>query len=64
MEASSYVKCLRCGGTMIYETFYGLNEEFGGSKCVICGEIVDPVILQNRELMSSGHGMIMSRARA
>jgi hypothetical protein len=64
MEASSYVKCLRCGGAMTYETFYGLNEEFGGFKCVICGEIVDPVILQNRIMMSSGQGMIMSRARA
>jgi hypothetical protein len=64
MEASSLVKCLRCGGAMIYETFYGLNEEFGGFKCVICGDIIDPLILQNRHLMSTGQEIILSKARA
>lgn len=49
---------------MIYETFYGLNEEFRGFKCVICGDIIDPLILQNRHLMSSGQAIMLSKARA
>jgi len=39
---------------MIYDKFCGAREQFWGWKCVICGEIVDPVILENRQLMSSG----------
>ena len=42
------MKCLRCNSVMIYDKFYGPYEYFGGWKCVICGEIVDQVILENR----------------
>jgi len=47
-------KCLRCRGAMLYDKFYGLQEQFWGWKCLICGEIVDPVILENRQLMRAG----------
>lgn len=40
--------CHRCGGMMIYEKFYSDGEHFFGWRCVICGEIVDGVILGNR----------------
>jgi hypothetical protein len=48
------MKCLRCNSVMIYDKFYGLCEYFWGWKCVICGEIVDQVILENRELIRMG----------
>ena len=40
--------CYRCGGVMIDKKFYGDCEHFFGCKCISCGEIVDPVILENR----------------
>jgi hypothetical protein len=42
------MKCHRCGGTMVFEKFYGVCEEFFGWRCIFCGEIVDQVILENR----------------
>jgi hypothetical protein len=63
MDRSSFTKCLRCKGAMIYDRFYGLQEQFWGWKCVICGEIVDPVILKNRQLMTAGQVINVRRAR-
>jgi late competence protein required for DNA uptake (superfamily II DNA/RNA helicase) len=40
--------CNRCGGRMISEKFYDLSSIFYGWHCVICGEILDPVILLHR----------------
>ena len=40
--------CHRCGGRMIFEKFYDVNNIFFGWHCVICGEILDPVILLHR----------------
>ena len=42
------VACQRCGGRMIFEKFYDVNNIFFGWHCVICGEILDPVILLHR----------------
>ncbi len=42
------MKCHRCGGAMIYERCYGGDGRFWGWKCLICGEIVDGLILENR----------------
>jgi len=42
------MKCYRCKGTMVYEKFFGIAEEFFGWRCIFCGEIVDQVILENR----------------
>lgn len=33
---------------MAFEKFYGSNDVFFGWHCVMCGDIVDPVILLNR----------------
>jgi len=41
--------CHRCGSVMVYERFYGLDEQFSGWRCVLCGEIIDQVILENRQ---------------
>lgn len=42
------VICERCGGKMVFEKFYGVNDAFSGWHCVICGDIVDEVILLHR----------------
>lgn len=42
------VSCQRCGGRMIFEKFYDVNNIFFGWHCVMCGEILDPVILLHR----------------
>jgi hypothetical protein len=47
-------KCPRCRGAVIFDKFYSHHEQFWGWKCLICGEIVDPLILENRRLMSAG----------
>lgn len=45
--------CHRCGGLMVTEfcadLLSGTRElEFLASRCVQCGEVIDPVILRNR----------------
>jgi hypothetical protein len=64
MDKSLFSKCPRCGGTLAYVNFYGSHEQFWGWKCLICGEIVDPVILANRQLMKSGHRIDVRRAKS
>jgi hypothetical protein len=54
MDKILHTKCSRCGGVMTYDKFYGSHGEFWGWKCLICGEIVDPVILNNRQSMVAG----------
>lgn len=42
------MRCLRCGGRMISERFDEANAMLPGWHCIICGEILDPVILLHR----------------
>src|SRR4030043_1126367 len=42
------MNCRRCGGRMIFEKFYDVNSVFFGWHCLLCGEILDPVILLHR----------------
>jgi hypothetical protein len=39
---------------MVYEKFYGDQESFWGWRCIFCGEIVDDVILENRQWLKTG----------
>jgi hypothetical protein len=48
------MKCHRCGSMMVYERFYGPHEHFVGWRCILCGEIIDQVILENRHAGSNG----------
>ena len=48
------MKCHRCGSMMVYEKFYGPHEHFVGWKCILCGEIIDQVIQENRHAGSNG----------
>jgi hypothetical protein len=42
------IHCQRCKGPMAFEKFYGENDSYFGWHCVICGDILDPVILLHR----------------
>ena len=42
------MKCNRCEGWMVNEKYYGAGLPFWGWRCVSCGEILDPVIWENR----------------
>ena len=47
--------CRRCGGLMVsdlgMDLLNGTGElKFFAARCVQCGEVLDPVILQNRQL--------------
>lgn len=42
------MKCHRCNGSMIRERFSSEEGDFVGWRCIICGDIVDEVILKNR----------------
>jgi hypothetical protein len=49
--------CDRCGGLMVRESCTDLlnttgERRFIAKRCVQCGEIVDPVILRNRDLQN------------
>ncbi len=48
IKEGNNMKCHRCNGMMVFEKFYGDSEHFFGWRCVVCGEIVDQVILENR----------------
>ena len=48
-------RCSRCGGFMVAEWCFDLLDDTGhlnflASRCVQCGDLVDPVILRNRRL--------------
>ena len=38
------MKCHRCGSVMVYEKFFGHDENYSGWRCISCGEIIDKVI--------------------
>lgn len=45
--------CVRCGGLMVVEHYIDLQDDTGQIGltawcCVSCGEVIDPVILENR----------------
>ena len=48
-----YMKCGRCGGSMVFERFMAAVEVFHAWRCVNCGEILDPVVEKNRRLVVS-----------
>jgi len=48
------MRCQRCGGKMIFEKFYDVDNTFFGWHCVICGDILDPVILLHRLSQDAG----------
>jgi hypothetical protein len=63
MNKLLFTKCLRCRGAMIYDKFYSAHDYFWGWKCLICGAIVDPVILENQKLRRAGQEINVRRTR-
>ena len=48
------MRCPRCKGIMVKERFQDLLDDTGqihfyGWRCLVCGEILDPVIVTNRQ---------------
>lgn len=43
------MRCFKCNGVMVQETFYDYDtgESFIGWRCVNCGKIIDPIIMEN-----------------
>ncbi len=53
MDLDGRMICDRCGGIMVYEKYFGLEEHFWGWRCICCGDIVDQIILKNRGAMAT-----------
>ena len=54
-QSAGQVRCWRCRGLMIVEASFECTDDDGQldcltRRCVQCGEVIDPVILQNRRL--------------
>ncbi|HQU29396.1 MAG TPA: hypothetical protein PKZ24_09540 [Nitrospirales bacterium] len=47
------MQCPRCAGTMVVDHFVDLATSgeiwMPGWRCLMCGEVIDPLILQNRQ---------------
>jgi len=53
------MNCPRCGGFMTGDWFQDLQDDTGrlhfeGLRCLVCGEVLDPVILHNRRVGPEG----------
>lgn len=46
--------CSRCGGLMVQEEIREVNQV--GLRCVMCGERIDPLILEHRRKMRTPEG--------
>ena len=46
--------CQRCNGPMAFEKYFGPNDSFFGWRCLMCGDILDPVILLHRLSQDAG----------
>ena len=50
--------CTRCRGLMVRDHFYDLLDDggqfsFRGWRCICCGNVLDPLILKNRQIRHS-----------
>jgi len=53
-QDASATSCSRCGGLMVIEQCFDFRDDTGqldfmARRCVQCGEVIDPVIQQNRQ---------------
>ena len=54
-ELVGAARCSRCGGLMVVEQCFDFLDDSGhlsffANRCVQCGDLVDPVILENRRM--------------
>jgi len=60
------MQCPRCGGLMVQESFMDMLDttlDFLGCRCLICGEIVDAGIVENRRRTRSRSERTSERQR-
>ena len=70
-EFDSVVGCPRCHNLMVEETFVDREtspsvSSFTGWRCLICGEILDPIILEHRRAQRDpmiGRARVLLKAR-
>jgi len=48
------MRCLRCRGLMVKDQFYDMFDDSGflsfyGWRCICCGNVLDPLILRNKQ---------------
>lgn len=46
------MKCPKCKGVMVYETFTNQDNlawHYDGWRCLYCGDVIDPVIMANKK---------------
>ncbi len=47
------MQCTRCQGTMVIDYFLDMEESgevwMPGWRCLMCGEVIDPLILKHRQ---------------
>lgn len=58
-EGEETMKCPRCHGLLVFDTFYGLLNDrgplrFSGLRCVCCGNVLDPLIARNQHVAIKG----------
>jgi len=63
------MQCVRCNGLMVLDRFADLADdtgqiEFGGWRCLVCGNIADPVIVANRQHPPAARKPLRKRAVA
>ncbi|MCK6492032.1 MAG: hypothetical protein L6Q34_01225 [Nitrospira sp.] len=58
----SQASCHRCGGFMVPEELREANTV--GWRCVMCGEHIDPLILEHRRRMQTPEGAKALREKA
>ena len=52
------MECPKCKGKMCGEKYYDFVRFFEAWRCVNCGEVIDPVILANRERTKEGVALL------
>jgi len=60
------MRCGRCNGTMVLDYFVDMesSEELwmSGWRCLLCGEVIDPLILRHRQVASGQiHRLVTTR---
>lgn len=53
-ERRTLMQCPRCGGLMVSDRLQDIKDSTGhlhflGARCLVCGEILDAKIIENRE---------------
>ena len=57
------MRCVRCRGLMVKDQFYDMLDDSGhlsfyGWRCVCCGNVLDPLIQQNKRGRHASHAHV------